>query len=69
MYRQYDLQSDDLRLTCWLEVDPRLKRGARLKLHDSSGAPHPTRWWTITAVSQVHLSSPPDTRWRVGGLS
>lgn len=69
MYRQYDLKSEDLRLTCWLAVDPRLKVGARLKLHDTTGHPHPARWWTITNVSQVHLPSPPDTRWRVGGLS
>lgn len=67
-FRQFDLKSltndhDDHRLTCWLRDDPRLRVGVLITLRDDGH-----RVWEIVRRSQVQLATPPDTRWKVGGL-
>lgn len=67
MFRQYDLQhasdSEDHRLDgVWLEVDHRLKVGALVRLKGDE------RWWQIRRVGQHHLSHPPRTDWKIGGI-
>ncbi len=62
MYRQFFLRSDDYRLTCWLPDDPRLRPGVLLTLKGDE------RHWEVLEASRVRLDTPPDTRWRVGGL-
>lgn len=65
MYRQFHLRSDDTRLTCWLKAeDKRLRPGALVTLKEDDEKRH----WEILCVSQMTLPSPPDTRWKVGGL-
>lgn len=62
LYRQYDLRSDDYRLTCWLEDDRRLRPGVLVTLKGDE------RQWEIVRASSVRLDTPPATRWQVGGL-
>lgn len=64
IYRQYDLRSDDHRLTCWLEVDHRVRVGTLLTLKEDSEDRH----WEVLRVSQMEVTAPPEKRWRVGGL-
>lgn len=65
MYRQYELRSDDHRLTCWLESDHRLTTGTLLTLKNH---PEPERHWEVVRVSGWTFSDPPERRWKVGGL-
>lgn len=65
MYRQFQLRHNDTRMTCWLLADdPRLRPGTLITLKQDPEERH----WEILRVSQVSLPSPPDTRWKVGGL-
>lgn len=65
MYRQFQLRHDDTRMTCWLlATDARLRPGALVTL---KGDPQ-ERHWEVTHISQMTLESPPEKRWRVGGL-
>lgn len=61
-YRQFQLRSDDARLVCWLEDDPRLHAGRLVTLKGDD------RHWEVVRRSLMRLDTPPDTRWRVGGL-
>jgi hypothetical protein len=63
MYRQFDLRCDDARMTCWLKEEPGLRRGALVTLKGLDD-----RHWEVVRVSQMTLESPPDMRWKVGGL-
>ena len=63
MYRQYDLRSDDARLTAWLD-DASLRVGTLVVLR---GDEH-ERWWEVVRRHDPVLSQPPEKRWRVGGL-
>lgn len=63
-YRQFDLRSDDHRLTCWLESDARLRPGVLVTLKGDLDERH----WEIVRASQMQLADPPEKRWRVGGL-
>lgn len=64
MYRQYDLRSDDHRLTCWLKDGHGLRPGTLVTL---KGDPD-ERYWEVIRVSSTVLSDPPERRWQVGGL-
>lgn len=64
MYRQFDLRSDDHRLTCWLEDEARLRPGVLVTLKGDTEERH----WEIVRASSTRLATPPDRRWRVGGL-
>lgn len=63
MFRQYDLRSDDDFMTCWLEDDARIRVGSLVALKGNEG-----KWWEIKRVYRTALSSPPERRWKVGGL-
>jgi hypothetical protein len=64
MYRQFDLRSDDFRLTAWLKEDPRLQPGVLVTLKGDELPRH----WEILRVSTHRLEEPPHQRWQVGGL-
>ena len=64
MYRQFDLRSDDHRLTCWLEDDQRLRPGMLVTLKGDSEH----RYWEVMRAWSVSLDAPPERRWHVGGL-
>jgi hypothetical protein len=66
MYRQYDLQFEDERLTGWLKVDERVRVGVYITLKDFKE--NPDRRWEVVRVGKIELPEPPDKRWRVGGL-
>lgn len=67
MYRQFDLKSDDHRLTCWLKCDgdlrTKMKPGTLVTLKHE-----PDRWWEVTRVGTLTLREPPRQFWKVGGL-
>lgn len=63
-YRQYDLQSGDSVLTCWLESDAKLKENTRLTLKETGA-----REWRVIRASGIELDSAPMTKWQVGGLA
>lgn len=71
MYRQFHLRHSsssghDTQMTCWLKADnPKLRRGALVTLKDDDV---PDRYWEVVQVYGPVRESPPDTRWRVGGL-
>jgi len=69
MYYQYDLKSrsgfDTVYLTCWLSWERKLVKGERLTLKD-----YPRECvWEVNAVGSEGRETPPDTRWKVGGLN
>lgn len=64
MYRQYELQSNDHRMTCWLDDRKNIGVGSVVTLR---GFDEQCRW-TITRAGRVELEQPPDKRWKVGGL-
>jgi len=63
MYRQYELRSNDRRLTCWLRRDAPIKKGSLVTLKG-----YPDVWWEVIYVGEQILESPPDRHWQVGGL-
>jgi hypothetical protein len=65
MYRQYQLRSDEHRLTCWLQADTRLRPGALVTLR---GSEDEQRWWEVVKVHGPVLPQAPHQPWRVGGL-
>lgn len=62
-YRQYELKTDDRRLTCWLKEAPAVKVGSLITLKHE-----PDVWWEVLAVSSVRQHEPPERFWKVGGL-
>lgn len=62
MFKQYLLRHDDHRLTCWLEVDTRVRVGSLITLKNDD------RVWEVLHASSITLPTPPEKRWRVGGL-
>jgi hypothetical protein len=62
MYRQHDLRSDDHRLTCWLEVDSRVKEGVLITLKGDD------RFWEVMRIYKHSVEKPPHQPWKVGGL-
>jgi len=62
-YRQYDLQSGDSFLTCWLEHDAKLKENKCLTLKETGA-----RVWRVSRAYSTELQEPPTTKWQVGGL-
>lgn len=62
-YRQFDLQSGDAFLTCWLEDDPRLKVGVMVTLEFYGKA-----YWKINARSRFKRAGNQRQQWKVGGL-
>jgi hypothetical protein len=65
MFRQFDLRSDDHRLTCWLPETAGLRVGALVTLRDHA---EPDRHWEVVRMSATRLPAPPHQPWRVGGL-
>lgn len=61
-YRQYDLESGDARMTCWLKHGPALHVGRRLTLVGDD------RVWTIRNRYATLFTAPPQKDWKVGGL-
>lgn len=65
MYRQFKLQCDNLITVCWLDAEGKqLKLGMSITLKDDIEE----RWWKIMSISKTTRNSPPDVRWKVGGL-
>lgn len=67
MYRQFDLQSGNAFMTCWLKCDgtdgAKLREGVRLTLkHD------PERTWSVVAMRSQIQREPPNRFWKIGGL-
>ena len=62
-YRQVELSSDSTYLVCWLESDPRIKRGVGLTLKEI-----PDVTWTVRTVYSTELEGSQRKTWRVGGL-
>lgn len=58
-------EAGDTQMVCWVEQDPRLKRGVRLTLKGIADVE-----WTVFHVydKAIHVGSPSRT-WRVGGLT
>jgi hypothetical protein len=77
MYRQYDLQQfvlddgvkRDRRITAWLWSNRKLALGAQVTLAGDGGAAPMPGWWKVVRVGVPALPTPPDPRWRVGGLA
>ena len=63
MYRQVELRSGDSRLICWLEYSEKWKAGSVISLKEI-----PNIQWTVQVVYYMQVSTPPERRWRVGGL-
>ena len=67
MYRQFDLRTDDRRVTCWLkwdgELQTRLRPGALVTLKHE-----PDTWWSVERMYDPVLRTPPERFWKVGGL-
>jgi hypothetical protein len=70
MYRQYDLTQKQTRMTVWLETQRALPEGTLLTLARPLTVAErpPEGWWKVARVGKLALMTPPDTRWRVGGL-
>lgn len=64
VYRQYELKQGQSRMTCWLQSAKKLAVGTKLTLHGDA----PRGWWTVIANAKIELPTPPDRRWKVGGL-
>jgi hypothetical protein len=62
-YRQFELKAGDSRLVCWLKLQDGLREQVRLTLKEK-----PDVVWTVVRIYNPVLYSPPDIRWRVGGL-
>ena len=49
-------------VTCWLDVDSRIKEGKQITIKDEDG------WWTVHKVYDTMDRADAPTKWDVGGL-